>query len=115
MIYRVFLDTNIYDGANYSFRNAQFNRLVTLSNVGQLNVVINSVIEGEVRSHIKENVRKAVKALNKATKDSFFAGFRNAQDFKNKLLIPDVDDWTRFAQNEFTEFLNSCAVRRIRS
>lgn len=113
MIYRVFLDTNIYDGANYSFRNAQFNRLVTLSKVNQLNVVINSVIEGEVRSHIKENVRKAVDDLYKATKNRLLAGFRNAQDFKDKLLIPDVEDWIHFTQHEFTEFLSSCAVRRI--
>ena len=113
MIYRVFLDTNIYDGANYSFRNAQFNRLVSLSKGGQLNVAINSAIEGEVRSHIKENIRKAVNTLHKATIDRAFAGFRNAQDFKDKLLIPDAEDWIRFAQSEFSEFLNSCAVRRI--
>lgn len=27
MLYKVFLDTNIYDGANYSFRNSQFSVL----------------------------------------------------------------------------------------
>ncbi len=69
MIYRVFLDTNIYDAKNYSFHNAQFERLASLSRAGQLSVVINSVIEGEVRSHIEERIRTAVNVLRKATKE----------------------------------------------
>ena len=61
MIYRVFLDTNIYDAANYSFRNASFSRLRSLAEAGHLQLIMNSVIEGEVRSHISERVKKAVK------------------------------------------------------
>jgi len=113
MKYRVFLDTNIYDAANYSFRNAQFTRLVSLSKAGQLCVVINSVIEGEVRSHINERIRKAVGSLGKVAKDCAFAGFRNVEAFKEKLLIPEASEWTDYVLNEFSEFLSSCSVRHI--
>lgn len=113
MIYRVFLDTNVYDAANYSFHNAQFSRLSSLAAMGQLCVVINSVIEGEVRSHINDRIKKSVKALKTATQDPSFAGFRNAAGFKDKLMIDDAKEWIDFAQNEFSEFLSACAVRRI--
>ena len=113
MIYRVFLDTNIYDKANYSFRNAQVSRLVDLASEKRLQLVINSVVEGEVREHIKDRVKQAVATLKKAAKDRSFAAFRKAPGFSEKLSINHDTDWITFAQNEFTEFLNSCSVRRI--
>lgn len=113
MIYRVFLDTNIYEAANYSFRNAQFTRLISLSKVGHLSIVVNPVIEGEVRSHIKEQVNQAVNELNATIKNRAFAGFRNIPEYKEKLTKNDATDWIRFALNEFSDFLSSCSVRRI--
>ena len=113
MFYRVFLDTNIYDAANYSFRNASFSRLRSLAESGQLQLIINSVIEGEVRNHISERVKKAVKNLENATRDPAFAGFRSNPDYQNQLNITDVCEWVNFALNEFSALLNSCRVRRI--
>lgn len=113
MIYRVFLDTNIYDAANYSFHNAQFERLVSLAASGQLNIVINSVVEGEVRGHIRERVQKAVASLAKAAKESVFAGFRNASEFKDKLLVGTQEEWVEYSLSSFSTFLSSCALRRI--
>lgn len=46
MLYKVFLDTNIYDGANYLFRNSQFSVLREEAAKGNLELHINSVIEG---------------------------------------------------------------------
>ena len=113
MIYRVFLDTNIYDAANYSFRIASFSRLRSLAESGQLQLVINSVIEGEVRTHISERVKKAVKELEKATRDSAFAGFRNITRYQEQLIISDTQEWVNRAFDEFDNFLSSCSVRRI--
>ena len=113
MIYRVFLDTNIYDAANYSFRNALFTRLRSLAESGQLQLVINSVIEGEVRTHISERVKKAVKELEKAKKNSAFAGFRNIPRYQEQLINSDHHEWVDCALDEFTNFLSSCSVRFI--
>ena len=49
MFYRVFLDTNIYDGANYSFHNFAFEKMREYAAIGDLALVINSVIEGELK------------------------------------------------------------------
>lgn len=48
MLYKVFLDTNIYDGANYYFHNALFSALRKKAAAGELELHINSVVEGEV-------------------------------------------------------------------
>ena len=113
MIYRVFLDTNIYDAANYSFRNASFSRLRSLAEAGHLQLIMNSVIEGEVRSHISERVKKAVKELERATREPVFAGFRKNPDYQKQLSITDSSEWVNCALDDFIELLNSCCVRRI--
>ena len=113
MVYRVFLDTNIYDAANYSFRNALFLRIENLSRSGHLQLVINAVVEGEVRGHISERIKKAVKGLEKATKDRVFAGFRSIPGFQEKLIINDSAEWVKCSLDEFSSFLDSCSVRRI--
>lgn len=52
MHYKVFIDTNIYDGANYSFQNAAFSAIRSRVKNKELELHINSVVEGEVKKHI---------------------------------------------------------------
>ena len=54
----VFLDSNIYDVANYSFGNPQFSKLSELIYQDHVTLLINSVVEGEVKKHIKERMWK---------------------------------------------------------
>ena len=54
----VFLDSNIYDAANYSFGNPQFSKLSELIYQDHVTLLINSVVEGEVKKHIKERMWK---------------------------------------------------------
>ena len=61
MYYKVFLDTNIYDGANYSFHNAMFSLLRKMTEDGALQLKINSVVEGEVKKHIGRDVKVVAK------------------------------------------------------
>lgn len=58
MFYKAFLDTNIYDGSNYSFRNAAFTTLKSRAKNNELELQIDSIIRGEVEEHTKrkENV-----------------------------------------------------------
>ena len=52
MYYKIFIDTNIYDGANYSFQNAAFSAIRSRGKNKELELHINSVVEGEVKKHI---------------------------------------------------------------
>lgn len=66
MIYKVILDTNIYIASNYKFHNEIFSALREKSALGELELLINAVIEGEVEAHIKREVKQAAKELLKA-------------------------------------------------
>lgn len=113
MHYRLFLDTNIYDGASYSFRNSAFNQLREYASHGELNLVINSVVEGEVQSHIKRDIKDAAKNLNKAITARLFSGFRNIDGFSQLLEKREPNDWTDACLREFDTLLRECCVDHI--
>ena len=113
MYYKVFLDTNIYDGANYSFHNAMFSLLRKMTEDGALQLKINSVVEGEVKKHIGRDVKVAAKKLLEAVKDRSLSSFRNIPSFQDYLMIPNPKDWVQKAEEEFEEFLISCNCDRI--
>lgn len=113
MRYKVILDTNIYIAANYSFHNSYFNVLREKAAAGELELHINSVIEGEVKAHITQEVKKAAKELLNAVKNEKLAGFRNLQSFGEKLMIPEPKDWVASGVSEFQSLLNACNVKRL--
>lgn len=113
MYYRVFLDTNIYDGANYSFHNFAFEKIRKYAIAGKLSLVINSVIEGEVRSHIKRDVKKAAKGLNEMITQRVLAGFRNLEGFSPLLEKKDPKEWVSVCDSEFSQLLMDCKAVHI--
>ena len=50
LYYKVFIDTNICDSANYSFNNGAFTALRTGASYGELELHINFVVEGETKN-----------------------------------------------------------------
>lgn len=113
MYYKVFLDTNIYDGANYSFKNALFTVLKNRAQAGNLELQINSVVEGEVRQHINSNIKKAAKELLEADRNPVLSGFKNIPEFADKIQIENPKEWAQKAVDEFDLFLTECSVKRI--
>lgn len=113
MLYKVFLDTNIYDGANYSFHNALFSALRNKAASDEVELHINSVVEGEVEAHISRDVKRAAKELSQAISQRSLAGFRKLSSFQDKLSIPKPNEWVQTALDEFQHFLSDCAVKRI--
>lgn len=89
MYYKVFLDTNIYDGANYSFHNAMFSTLRKMAESGDLQLKINSVVEGEVKKYISRDVKAAAKKLLESVKDRSLSSFHNIPSFQEHLIIPN--------------------------
>lgn len=113
MLYKVFLDTNIYDGANYSFHNALFSALRNKAASDELELHINSVVEGEVKAHISRDVKRAAKELSQAISHRSLAGFRKLSSFQEKLSIPKPNEWVQTALDEFQHFLSDCCVKKI--
>lgn len=113
MFYKVFLDTNIYDGANYSFHNAMFSTLRKMAENGDLQLKINSVVEGEVKKHMGRDVKAAAKKLLESVKDRSLSSFRSIPAFQDHLMIPNPKVWVQKAEEEFQDFLTACKCDKI--
>lgn len=57
---KVFIDTNIYEGANFSFYNKQFSKLKELIEEENVELLYNEIVYQEVHQHIGENLAKAI-------------------------------------------------------
>ncbi len=113
MLYHVFLDTNIYDGAAYSFRNAAFQKMREYASRDELVLVTNAVVDGEVRSHIKGNIAKAVKGLNKALGDRHFALFKTLSEYAPIFAKQEEQAWISNCVTEYESLLRDCKAEHI--
>lgn len=111
--YSIFLDTNIYDAFNYSFDNPQFSKVRQFESDGNISLLINSIIEGEVRSHIKKRIGDALTKTNNSLKDSAFAAFRNEPSYSSRFEPFDISELPEFIDKNFTNYLEDCKVQRI--
>ncbi len=113
MLYRVFLDTNVYDGSAYSFRNATFKKMMEFGAKNELILVTNSVIDGEVRSHINTNISNAVKVLNEALDDRYFAFFRKIPEYEAIVMRHNKQEWVYACLREYDALLQACRAEHI--
>lgn len=84
----IFLDASIFIGQNYNYESAEFRSLCRLAKSGSANVFVTDITIREVKSHITEDVSKAIKAHAKFQKDARI--FRNLnggpfEEFFNEL------------------------------
>lgn len=112
-IYEVFIDTNIYDGANFSFGNPDFSTLKKLISQGHVILLMNSVIEGEIRSHIEVRIKKAIKVVNENLNDRIFVPFRYEEAYANKVGLFPKNDMIQLINQRFNEFIDECNAVRI--
>jgi hypothetical protein len=109
----VFLDSNIYDAANYSFGNPQFSKLSELIYQDHVTLLINSVVEGEVKKHIKERIKKAANEFNKLVSSREFASFRYEEEYADKIAKLEPNEMYTIPQKRFDEYLESCKAVSI--
>jgi len=113
--YKVFLDTNIYDASNYSFRNGLFTQLKKYAKDGLLELQINSVVKGEVQKHIREIINKAVKDLNKVLSSRELSSFQHLSNYAERMITLSPAYWVQTTLDEFAELLIACKVEDISS
>lgn len=93
MSIKVFLDTNIYESANFSFYNKQFSKLKELTEEESVELLYNEIVYQEVNQHIGENLTKSVSEYNQVIKDNrAFAPFRMDDKWRDKISQIKADD-----------------------
>lgn len=113
MIYYVFLDTNIFEESNFSFRNGKFAKLKELAKTKRVILLYNEVIYGEVKQHIETNIKKAVGEYNKAIRNRGFAPFRNDEKWSMHLSLLDENELIEKQWQEWNLFLQECNAIKI--
>lgn len=105
MVKYVFLDTNIYISARYSFANPYFKKLSELVAVGNVILLSCSTCTGEVEKHIRNDLGNAIKELNKVLKMSELAAVRNEDLYRERLAKLDAEETANYVINKFRDYL----------
>lgn len=102
----IFLDTNIYINAGYSFGSMHMKKFSELVSNDGLVLLTCSICIGEVEKHIKTDLERAVRELNKALQKREFAALRNHDLYKEKLAEMDETHAIDAVIKSFHDFLN---------
>lgn len=86
----IFIDASIFIGQNYNYKSAVFENLRRLVSEGNANVYVTDITIREVRSHIVEDVSKAIQAKNKFQKDARI--FRNIDEAPFEEFFHEVNE-----------------------
>lgn len=113
MAIKVFVDTNIYEGANFSFCNKQFSKLKELIEEENVELLYNEIVYQEVYQHIGENLAKAVSEYNKAIDNRAFAPFRIDDKWKNKISQIESDDMVAELRKVWDDYIEDTHATKI--
>lgn len=106
MAIKVFLDTNIYEGANFSFHNKQFSKLKELIEEESVELLYNEIVYQEVYQHIGGNLTKAVSEYNQVIKDNrAFAPFRMDDKWGDKISQIKVEDMISELRKRWDDYI----------
>lgn len=113
MAIKVFIDTNIYEGANFSFCNKQFSKLKELIEEENVELLYNEIVYQEVYQHIGENLAKAVSEYNKAIDNRAFAPFRIDDKWENKISQIESDDMVAELRKFWDDYIEDTYATKI--
>ena len=100
----VFIDTNIYEEENYNFdeRNEVFKSFIELVRKKEIENVIISVIDNEIKEHLKERMEeneRGIKKYCKWVKDLL------EEEVINKNLKKELTDYEEFKDKSLTKIV----------
>lgn len=100
----VFIDTNIYEEENYNFdeRNEIFKSFIELVHKKEIKNVIISVIDNEIKEHLKERMeenKRGIKKYCKWVKDLL------EEEVINQNLEKELIDYEKFKENSLTKIV----------
>lgn len=113
MMLTVFLDTNIYEVANFSFSNAGFSKLKELVNDNKVRLLYNEVIYQEVYQHINNNLKDAINEYNKILGMREFAPFKEDEKWGINARKIDENEMIKDLQQKWDSYLEECKAIKI--
>lgn len=114
MSIKIFLDTSVYEKANFSFGNRHFSKLKELIEDSKVELLYNKIVYQEVCQHIKSNVIEAVSCFNQVIKENrAFAPFKYSEKWSNHVMVLDQDEMVSELQKRWDEYLNACNAKEI--
>lgn len=114
MAIKVFLDTNIYEGANFSFYNKQFSKLKELIEEESIELLYNKIVYQEVYQHIGENLAKAVSEYNQVIEvNRAFAPFRMDDKWGDKISQIKTEDMVGELRKRWDDYIADTYATKI--
>lgn len=113
MAIKVFIDTSIYEGANFSFYNKQFSKLKELIEEESVELLYNEIVYQEVYQHIGENLTKAVSEYNQVIEvNRAFAPFRMDDKWGDKISQIKAEDMISELRKRWDDYItDTCATK----
>lgn len=113
MAIKVFLDTNIYENANFSFYNKQFTKLKDLIEEESVELLYNEIVYKEVYQHIGTNLVKAVSEYNQVVEiNRAFAPFRMDAKWGDKISQINADDMISELHKRWDDYItDTCTIK----
>lgn len=110
---KVFIDTSIYEGANFSFYNKQFSKLKELIEEESVELLYNEIVYQEVYQHIGENLTKAVSEYNQVIEvNRAFAPFRMDDKWGDKISQIKAEDMISELRKRWDDYItDTCATK----
>lgn len=111
MAVKVFLDTNVYETANFSFGNRHFRKMLELIDNEEVILLYNRIVYKEVSQHIEDNLLPAVNQFNQVVNENrAFAPFRENSEWSDNIHPLEAGEMIQALRNQWDTFLeDSCA------
>lgn len=109
----VFVDTSMYERKNFQFHQHALGHFKELCGESTLYLLINSVVEGEVRSHLIEKAREAAKNVKEFKKT--IKVLRNLPELKHHGIFDELQETTveQLLIEKFQEFIDEAVYEFV--
>ena len=114
MAIQVFIDTNVYENANFSLFNKQFTKLKELVEEESVEILYNEIVYQEVYQHIGDNLAIAVAQYNQVIEENrAFAPFRINDKWGEKISKIKSEDMINDLRKYWYDFIANTNATKI--
>lgn len=114
MAIKVFIDTSIYEKANFSFGNKQFTKLKELIEEESVELLYNEIVYREVFQHIGDNLSDAVSQYNQVIEENrAFAPFRKDEKWSAKISQIDEEEIIAYLRGYWEDYITDTDATKI--